>query len=81
LAEELVNYLAFNRGVVSSRGLGRIDLDRMAVSAERMRNYMPRVLGSMILRPGLEFIGNTERDNVASFNIPFIFDVDESLDQ
>lgn len=77
MAEERVSYLAFNRGVVSPRGLGRIDLDRLAVSAERMRNFVPRVLGSMMLRPGLEYIDNTDSDRVAR-NISFIFEVDDT---
>ena len=69
--------LAFNRGVISELGLARIDLERMAMSAEIQRNYMPRVLGSMMLRPGLEYIDNTQGDNVAR-QLPFIFEVDDT---
>lgn len=51
--------LAFNRGTVSRLALGRLDLKRLAMSAEQQTNWMPRKLGSMMLRPGLGYI-NTE---------------------
>jgi len=61
--------LAFNRGIVSPRGLARIDIDRIQISAETMTNWMPRVLGSMMLRPGMEY-----QDSEASeLLIPFTF--------
>jgi len=69
--------LAFNRGVISSKGLARIDLERMAMSSEIQRNWMPRVLGSMMFRPGLEHIGNTINNNVAR-QISFTFGVDDT---
>lgn len=59
MGNENKELLAFNRGVISPRGLARIDLERMAMSAETQTNWMPRVLGSMMLRPGLEFINVT----------------------
>jgi len=49
--------LAFNRGVVSRLALSRIDLNKMKFSAEIQRNWMPRALGSMMLRPGLGYLG------------------------
>lgn len=48
--------LAFNRGRISRLGLARVDLKRTALSAEIQTNWMPRVLGSMMLRPGLGYI-------------------------
>jgi hypothetical protein len=57
--------LAFNRGVISLMGLARVDLERSALSAEIQRNFMPRLLGSMSLRPGLEYIGETNNDEQA----------------
>ena len=77
MAKESKELLAFNRGVISPKGLARIDLERMAMSAERQRNWIPRVLGSMMLRPGLEFIGNTNGNNAAR-QIPFTFGVDDT---
>jgi hypothetical protein len=44
--------LAFNRGLQSRLGLARIDLERTALAAEVQTNWMPRSLGSMMLRPG-----------------------------
>lgn len=64
--------LAFNRGLVSRLGLARIDLKRLALSAETMTNWMPRVLGSMSIRPGLAYTGATYT-NSAARGLPFIF--------
>jgi hypothetical protein len=64
--------LAFNRGVVSPLGLGRIDQETIVWAAEEMTNIVPRVLGSAMLRTGTEYIGRT-KDNLKSYNIPFVF--------
>lgn len=48
--------LAFNRGRISPLALARTDLDVAQLCAEEQTNYIPRSLGSMMLRPGLEFI-------------------------
>lgn len=64
--------LSFNRGLISPLALGRVDLPRTALSAEIQTNWMPRTLGSMMLRPGLEYIGSTYNNAAARF-IPFIF--------
>lgn len=50
--------LAFNRGVVSKLALSRIDLTKLKFSAEVQNNWMPRALGSMMLRPGLGHLGS-----------------------
>ena len=78
MAKENRELLAFNRGVISPRGLARIDLERMAMSSDLQRNWMPRVLGSMMLRPGLEFIGRTYNDTVKARQMPFVFGVDDT---
>ena len=64
--------VAFNRGRISKLGLARTDLDRTRLSAETMTNWMPRTLGSMMVRPGLQFIGGILSNAVCRF-IPFIF--------
>lgn len=64
--------LSFNRGILSKLGLARTDIERYALSAEVMTNFMPRVLGSMMLRPGLQYIGPTLNNQSAS-TIPFVF--------
>ena len=68
--------LSFNRGVVSALGLARIDLNRMGMSAEIQTNWMPRVLGSMRLRPGLKYLSAT-KDNNKARKLPFVFSVDD----
>jgi hypothetical protein len=62
----------FNRGIVDERALARVDIERIAISAETQTNWMPRSLGSMTIRPGLEFITAT-RNNAKAKYIPFIF--------
>jgi hypothetical protein len=64
--------LAFNRGVLSTLGLARIDLTRYRMAAASMSNWMARVLGSMMIRPGWAYLGNTAGNNQAK-TIPFIF--------
>lgn len=71
MAVALGPILAFNRGLCSKLALARTDLKRMALSAEVQTNYMPRVLGSMMLRPGMQFIGLTNPGTQIRF-IPFV---------
>ena len=61
--------LSFNRGVISPLGLARVDLDRLQLSAENQTNWMPRVLGSMMLRPGFGYIYTLLGKSV---HIPFV---------
>ena len=72
MAKILSALLAFNRGLVSRLALARSDLKRMALSAEEQTNWMPRAMGSMMLRPGMQYLGSTRSDLAAAF-IPFIF--------
>ena len=69
--------LSFNRGLISRLALARIDLKRMGLSAETFTNWMPRVLGSMMLRPGTAYLGTT-RNNAVSVSIPFVFSVSDT---
>lgn len=79
MATQPIKLLAFNRGVISKLGLARMDLKRMAMSAEIQTNFPPRVLGSMMLRPGLGFIDRTNGDTtVRPRQIPFTFGVDDT---
>ena len=71
MARDKFSLVAFNRGLISRLGLARVDLKRTAFSAEEMVNWMPRVLGSMMLRPGLGYIGATDSNN-ATRNLPFV---------
>jgi 6-phosphogluconolactonase (cycloisomerase 2 family) len=76
MPRQSVSLATFNRGRVSALALGRNDIDRVAMSAEVQTNYVPRVLGSMMLRPGLEHIDSTLSDNPAH-HVPFVFSTDD----
>lgn len=77
MAKENVNILAFNRGLISPLALARIDLDRMKFSAEVQDNWMPRSLGSMMLRVGTGYIG-AGRNNLPAKHVPFIYATDDT---
>ena len=64
--------LALNRGLVSPLGLARVDVKRLAMSAEVQTNIIPRVLGSAMLRPGLADVGATYGNLRARF-MPGVF--------
>lgn len=69
--------LAFNRGLVAAIALARIDLKRLALSAEVFTNWLPRTLGAMMLRPGLKYIATTYTNARAEY-IPFVFSVTDT---
>ena len=64
--------LALNRGEVSRYSLARVDVERMRLSAEEQVNWQPWVLGPMMLRPGLQYIGGIN-DDLTCRLLPFIF--------
>lgn len=68
--------MAFNRGLVSRLGLARVDLEQLRLAAEEQTNWMPRSLGSMMLRPGLKYLGPTKGHGRA-ISIPFVFEIDD----
>jgi hypothetical protein len=78
MVEKSKELLAFNRGVVSPKGLARIDLERMSMSAETQTNWMPRVLGSMMVRPGMELIDPTRINYEKTLMVPFVFSTDDT---
>jgi len=69
--------VAFNRGIVSKLGLARLDVERLAMSAEIQTNWMPRVLGSMMLRVGMGYLGSTKNDSKVRL-LPFQFTFDDT---
>jgi len=77
MAETRPILLAFNRGIVSPLAVARVDLKRMAMSAEEQTNWMPRVLGAMSLRPGTRFLHSTKGDAAAA-HLEFVFAVDDT---
>lgn len=76
MAKKSTAFYGFNRGLVSKLALARVDMKRLSFSAEIMNNWMPRVLGSMMFRPGLGYLGSTYSNNQARF-LPFIFSTDD----
>lgn len=72
MPKQNVSLQAFNRGVISPLALARTDIEKLHLSAETMTNWMPRVLGSMMLRPGTKYLGATYTNLAARF-IPFVF--------
>lgn len=77
MSQAQIPLLAFNRGLISRLGLARVDLTRSAWSAEESVNWMPRALGSMMLRPGLEFKHETRGSNRA-LHLPFVFSTEDT---
>lgn len=67
------NLIRFNAGLISQFALARIDMKRVAMSAALMTNWMPRVLGSMMLRPGTRYIYEATTGNNPVRYIPFVF--------
>ena len=65
-------HYAFNRGIVNPYVLARVDVDRLRLSAETQNNYLPMVLGPMMLRPGSEYITGVNGNYVCRY-VPFIF--------
>jgi hypothetical protein len=72
MATESQTHWSFNRGIVSSLAGARMDLERLRIAASTQTNWMPRVLGPMMLRPGWQYI-NTTRSNAVAVGIPFVF--------
>ena len=68
--------LAFNRGMISRLALARVDLKRYPLSAEVQTNWMPRVLGSAMLRPGLGYLGSV-KSNAAAKLLDFVFSAED----
>lgn len=69
--------LAFNRGMISRLALARVDLKRYPMSAEEQTNWMPRVLGSAMLRPGLGYLG-ASKSNLKAKYLDFVFASDDT---
>ncbi len=65
-----------NRGLVSPLALSRKDIEGLNLSAETFDNWMPRRIGSMMLRPGGKFLHTTLNNNAAKF-LPFVFSTND----
>lgn len=76
MARTQVKKLAFNRGLVSRLGVARADIRRLAFASEIHTNWMTRVLGSMMLRPGWGHLGSS-RNDAQAFHLPFVFSISD----
>lgn len=77
MAKQSVAFIALNRGIVSRLGLARQDVKRIAMSAETMTNWKPRVLGSMMIRPGLGYLWGVQGNNPTRY-LPFVYATDDT---
>lgn len=76
MAQRTLPLVSFNRGRVSRLGLARQDVKRIAMSAETQTNWIPTVLGSMSIRPGMGYLGAT-KSNAAAKLLEFVFSVSD----
>lgn len=72
MAKDRPALLAFNRGEVSKHARTRVDVERLRLAAEMQENFLPYVLGPMMLRPGLQYCGGIN-DNLTARIVPFVF--------
>lgn len=77
MARERPYLFAMNGGEVSPLALGRVDLARMRITAQKMLNCFPRVIGPMQFRPGFEYLGQVTSD-LKTKQVPFIFAADDT---
>lgn len=56
---------SLNGGEVGDEALARLDLERLQFAGSLYSNILPRVIGSMTLRPGLEYITDIDFGDVA----------------
>ena len=71
MARQNIGFFSLNRGEVSLLSLARVDIEHLRLAAQSQINYLPRVLGPTMLRPGTEYIGVIAGNNPAEI-IPFV---------
>lgn len=72
MSKQTAPFYGMNRGEVSRLALARVDIERLRLSAEIQINWLPRVLGPAMLRPGLGFVTEA-RASLPCRGMPFIF--------
>ncbi|MGH7177925.1 MAG: hypothetical protein ACREJC_11130, partial [Tepidisphaeraceae bacterium] len=77
MPKEFPLLFALNGGEVSPLTLGRVDLERMRITAEVFVNCIPRMLGPLQFRPGTKFLSSTSF-NAEARNLSFIRAVDDT---
>lgn len=76
MAKQNAPLLSFNRGLISPKSLGRVDIDRTRLSAEVFRNFLAKTQGAMTIRPGTKHFGNSLNDTGAAW-IEFVAATDD----
>jgi hypothetical protein len=71
------NLQAFNRGEISKSALARVDIEKLRLAAESQVNWAPTATGSMMLRPGTQYLFST-RSDAACLGIPFIYGTNDT---
>ena len=72
---------SFNFGEVSKAALARVDQDKVRLCAEVQENLFPYTIGKAVMRPGMQYIGDTEVIATSPTNypprlIPFVKSID-----
>jgi hypothetical protein len=68
---------SFNAGEISKNALARVDVAKLRMAAECQLNWLPLVIGPMMLRPGLEYIGEVLGDRPTRL-LRFVFAKDDT---
>ena len=76
MARQNVPFLSFNRGLLSPKALGRVDLDRTRLSAEVFTNFLAKTQGALTIRPGTKWLGSSLNDSGAEF-LEFVASTDD----
>ncbi len=79
MIKQLSIFLNFNRGLVSDLGLARQDIERISLSAVLQNNFITRVLGVLMLRPGTQYVNQVYNNN-KPFHIGFVYDDQDTDD-
>lgn len=78
MARQNAALLAFNRGLASPLAIARTDLEKSNLLAAQKENWMPRVLGPMSLRAGLENKYSVSSDGSKALMVPFTYAIGDS---
>jgi len=78
MARQNVALMAFNRGLASELAVARVDMEKAELLATEFNNWIPRVLGPMSLRPGLEAKYVSNNDGTKSVLFPFTYAIGDS---
>ena len=68
-------YNRFNRGVVDTLALTRLDVNKVQNTAALMENFIPIRLGPMSVAPGFDYLGEVPGPAII---IPFVRNIDET---